>query len=243
MKHQYFGDTRDLFKYDLILRIMKGMPSIRSFTFIPMLTPGDGSTQGNRTEHGKAKAGFRNQLLGDYLATCIREKRRNVCEILPFFTAQKIPVNFHGEAFTAGDRAAYFRAIPCGWLRDALVFLDPDIGMEVAHPTEKHLLFSEIGGLFHHMGDDSVLMIFQYFPRVVRQNYLEKRARELEEITPERVHSLSDNQVAFFFLGRDAGVTKKLREILVRYHEDYPDLTLSVSRNPEGSSGLHKPTG
>jgi hypothetical protein len=228
VKHQYFGDTRDLFKYDLVLRIMREMPGLKCFTFVPMLTPGDGSTQGNRTDHGRAKAGFRNQLLREYLATCIREKRRNVCEILPFFTAHKIPVNLHGEAFTAGDRAAYFRAIPDGWLREALVFLDPDIGMEVACPTEKHLLYNEIGDLYGRMGDRSLLMLFQFFPRVERGAYTKWRRAELGRIAPGRILSITDNQVAFFFLGSDGGAMKKLREILVRYHEDYPDLTLSV---------------
>jgi hypothetical protein len=228
VKHQYFGDTRDLFKYDLILRIMEGMPSIRSFTFVPMLTPSDGSTQGNRTDHKRAKAGFRNQPLREYLAICIREKRRNVCEILPFFTARKIPVNLHGETFMAGDRAAYFRAIPDGWLRDALVFLDPDIGMEVASPTDKHLLYNEIRDLYERMGDRSLLMLFQFFPRVERGAYTMWRRAELGRIAPGRILSITDNQVAFFFLGSDGGATKKLREILFRYHEHYPDLTLSV---------------
>ena len=46
MKNQYFGDTRDLFKYDLALHIIEGIWSIRALTFIPMLTPDDGSRRG-----------------------------------------------------------------------------------------------------------------------------------------------------------------------------------------------------
>ncbi|MBA7473155.1 hypothetical protein ES707_08489 [subsurface metagenome] len=48
MKNQYFGDIRDLFKYDLILKIMQQCPSLKQFTFIPMLTANDNRTDGNR---------------------------------------------------------------------------------------------------------------------------------------------------------------------------------------------------
>jgi len=55
VKNQYFGDTRDLFKYDLALHIIEGIWSIRALTFVPMLTPDDGSRQGSRTDHRKGR--------------------------------------------------------------------------------------------------------------------------------------------------------------------------------------------
>ena len=33
-----FGDTRDLFKFDLVRHIMKSLPDLKGFTFVPMLT-------------------------------------------------------------------------------------------------------------------------------------------------------------------------------------------------------------
>lgn len=48
MKNQYFGDNRDLFKYDLVHKIINaryaGLP--KRFTFIPMLTENDNTKQG-----------------------------------------------------------------------------------------------------------------------------------------------------------------------------------------------------
>ena len=41
MNRQFFGDTRDLFKYDLVRHVMKALPVFDSFTFIPMLTEED----------------------------------------------------------------------------------------------------------------------------------------------------------------------------------------------------------
>ena len=38
MNGRYFGDTRDLFKFDLVRHIMKSLPDLAGFIFVPMLT-------------------------------------------------------------------------------------------------------------------------------------------------------------------------------------------------------------
>ena len=50
MKNQYFGDNRDLFKYDLFLKIIQKTDSVNRFTFIPMLTPDVRSSQNAKRE-------------------------------------------------------------------------------------------------------------------------------------------------------------------------------------------------
>ena len=55
MKNQFFGDNRDLFKYDLILSVVKGVDQIRQFTFIPMLTK-DYGNHGNQINRRIARA-------------------------------------------------------------------------------------------------------------------------------------------------------------------------------------------
>ena len=41
MNISFSGDTRDLFKFDLVRHLMKSFPDLGSFTFIPMLTDRD----------------------------------------------------------------------------------------------------------------------------------------------------------------------------------------------------------
>jgi hypothetical protein len=228
VKNQYFGDTRDLFKYDLALHIIEGIPSIRALTFVPMLTPDDGSRQGSRTDHRKAAAGCLNTALVRCLAGCVRDGKRDIREIRPFFGERGIPVHLHGMGFSPWERPAYFSALPDSWLSDALVLVDPDIGMEVARPTGKHLLFSELGDLFGRLGGDSVLMIFQYIPRVNRDEYLGRRIRELGRIIPQRSCAISDPWVGFFFVGREERIMEQVRELLIRYRDGYPALNLSL---------------
>ena len=227
MKNQYFGDTRDLFKYDLALHIIEGIWSIRALIFVPMLTPDDGSRQGSRTDHRKATAGYRNTGLVHRLTGCVRDGKRDIREICPFFEERGIPVHLHGMTFSHDDRPAYFSAIPDAWLRDALVLLDPDIGMEVARPTGKHLLFSEIGDLSRRLEGDSVLMIFQYIPRVNRPEYLGRRLKDLGRIIPQASVAICDPWVAFFFVGREDRIIQQVGELLLRYRDKYPALLIA----------------
>jgi hypothetical protein len=57
MNPHFFGDSHDLFKYDLIVSVMKEMSDeLSSFTFVPMLTK-------NRPPEKKDIAGMDNRKL------------------------------------------------------------------------------------------------------------------------------------------------------------------------------------
>ena len=45
MKNQYFGDKRDLFKFDLLLDLMAS-GRFRQLAYVPMLTQADATRQG-----------------------------------------------------------------------------------------------------------------------------------------------------------------------------------------------------
>jgi hypothetical protein len=67
MNRIYFGDTRDLFKFDLVRQIMKAFPDLASFTFVPMLTDDEKPTGTKKTAskdlglaQKNGKAGTRN---------------------------------------------------------------------------------------------------------------------------------------------------------------------------------------
>ena len=56
MKNQYFGDTRDLFKYDLLEHLMDHFRP-RTFAFIAMLTEDDDTDHGQKRNYRSARAG------------------------------------------------------------------------------------------------------------------------------------------------------------------------------------------
>lgn len=234
MKNQYFGDTRDLFKYDLIEHVLRRVDEFgRRLTYIPMLTPRDDTQHGKKLDYDGAVAGCRNEPLKRYLRECVQSGNRDIRLIVLYF--EKVGVETHlyrgDEFFAHDDRNAYFGGIEHGLLTRALVFLDPDTGLEIEESTEAHLLYSGVKGLYDRTSEDAALMVFQYIsryiPKVERPAYVARRSQELAECAGGVSVYVSDHdELAFLFLARDEGMANRLRDALLEYVRLYPGLTV-----------------
>jgi hypothetical protein len=132
MKNQYFGEARDYFKYDVLDRLASDLDGIETLTCLWMLTRSDRSNQGKVTfvpdpELTNLTAFFHDRLDPRDDARC------QVSEMAYFFADR--PFRFFSYRDSRADfgwstRASYFRAIPAEALRRAVVFFDPDTGME-----------------------------------------------------------------------------------------------------------------
>src|SRR4051794_30215725 len=135
MKHQYFGDRRDLFKYDLLLDLLSAVPTLERLTFVPMLTPDDDTRQGNRIAvlHGRRSA-----ALAEFLNDCRQDKRQDLRALREFMQKAGVVYEPYRDSvfFDHDQRDEYFASIPAGSLTRALVFLDPDIGLEPSNPRQ-----------------------------------------------------------------------------------------------------------
>lgn len=227
MKNQYFGDNRDLFKYDLILHLIENVDCLNHFTFIPMLTEDDGRTDGNRRDYSKARAGTRNDSLKRFLS----ERPKNIREIKDFFSSRSIPVTIHkeNEYFSHNGRDDYFDGIEEKLLLNSLIFVDPDNGLEVKRPNEKHVLYREVQKIIERMSKNSLLMIYQHFPRQEHRSYLEKRIGEIKDKTGISPLTISDNEIIFFFLAKDERLRKEIEKKIKWYKGIYPELFLYPS--------------
>ncbi len=225
MRNQFFADNRDLFKYDLILEIVSTINSIKQFTFIPMLTDDHGS-HGNQFDRDKAKAGFENLTLKNYLDKCIKDKNRNIRHIKEYFRGEDIIINIYkeNELLINRDRNSYFSAIPGENLNNSIVFLDPDNGLEIKKSDKKHFLYSEMVSIIKRMNEFSILMIYQHFPRENHKIYINRRLSELYKQGGIIPIFISDNEIIFFFLAKKEELMKQLTEILKEYIIRYPRL-------------------
>ncbi len=229
MKNQYFGDVRDLFKYDLVLKVMQGTRRLKRFVFIPMLTPDDARSDGSRTDYFRARAGTRNRELVEHLQACVVEGRRDIREIEGFLASRGLEVSVYGDGmhpFDRRNRAEYFTSIDDRLLYSSLILLDPDIGLEVKDADEKHLMYSEVKQLYRRMRYNSALMIFQFLPPENRPTYLYRRCMELKGLTGDEPLHISDNEVIFFFLTKNKALKGEVRKALEDYGRAYPDLSL-----------------
>jgi hypothetical protein len=184
MKNQYFGDQNDYFKYDLLIFLAEGLSGIKRLSVVWMLTEDDGSQDGGRIEYPKG-AGDRG--LFRFLRKSLDDNARNVASINDFFREAGFRFEFcpYGaeDPLLHRDRAAYFEQIPPESLHDAVVFLDPDNGLEVKSATEKnfckYVKFDEVKSIFDRMSPDSCFIIYQHLPHSHRQIFFYGLYRDL----------------------------------------------------------------
>ncbi|MFH1169328.1 MAG: hypothetical protein V1691_01405 [Chloroflexota bacterium] len=220
MKNQYFGDKRDLFKYDLVMEIMRA-GLVPHFMYIPMLATDDGSGDGKLDLTG-AKAGFRNRELKGFLETCVREGRRDVRQMEGFFRQKGIDIHLLAREFSHENRQVYFEGARKELLPGSLILVDPDIGMAVNRPGEKHILYREAKDMYWQMSDDSILMLYQHFPREEHHAYLYRMSEAIaEKISGEEPVCIDDNETIFFFLTKDEALEGSLMEVVRNYSESY----------------------
>lgn len=234
MNRMFFGDARDLFKFDLVSHIMKAFPDLASFTFIPMLTE-EGSVTGTRKAAAKdlglarkkGRAGTRNRTLMDDLGRLqeIDDDLEYFRGIRSYFRKENIIVDvLHEDTFSHEHRVNYFRKVFENFPENSLIFLDPDTGLEVKNPTQRHLLFDEVKKIYSRMDNRSLLMIYQHLPRVTRAGYIEKRCRELAAVTRSRPETITDNEIVFFILTKNPLQKTRLCAVLGDYADHYNTL-------------------
>jgi len=234
MNPRYFGDTRDLFKFDLIRHIMKSLPDMASFTFVPMLTETggkDGQKKSVKKDLGQAftagKAGTQNRDL-----SALMERLQEIYSSLEYFTnvrsyferEQIMTEIFYKIRFTRENRNHYFQKVIEKSPARSLVFLDPDTGLEESIPDEKHLHFSEVKSIHDNMDAGSILMICQHFPRVKREGYIRNRCSQLATLTGTSPVAITDNEIVFFLIAKNPKLKERMKNCIDSYADCYPDL-------------------
>jgi hypothetical protein len=239
MNRTYFGDTRDLFKFDLVRHIMKAVPAFESFTFVPMLTGIPGGMdmkKGIKKDLLKAKkagkAGSQNQDLVtqmEYLQG-IRDDLDYFQHIRDYFRRENILSHiFSEQEFSHQERSRYFEQILSHLPKKALIVLDPDTGLEENRPTEKNLLLSEVKRITDRMDSRSALLIYQHFPRTKDRRHIHNRCCQLNELTGTDLLAITDNENLFFLLVKNQKLMSDMEEVLERYANSYPSLTSYAS--------------
>jgi len=199
------------------------VPSVNQLTCVWMLTPGDGSNDGNRrlVPHGQAAS------LAQFLQTCISEGRRDVREIAAYFSADPFSYCSYGDEpatyLTRASRAQYFASIPQPALRDSVVFFDPDNGMEPAGgATIAHLRYQELRDVLQRMDRQSIAVVYQHLPRKRGDVFWPATAAALKAASGDQVGYVAAGDVAFYCIARSASAGRFLGSALREFAERWP---------------------
>jgi len=241
MNRTYFGDTRDLFKFDLVRHLMKALPGFESFTFVPMLTEGESkaarkksATKDMEKAYKTGKAGSQNIDLLSHMERLqeIDDDLEYFRQIESYFKKERIIIDIiHQKAFSHTHRKKYFDDLYAKFPKKTLIFLDPDIGLEESTPSEKHLLFAEVKKIYDHMDPGSVMMIYQHFPRIKHDGYIKNRSNQIHELTGTMPCTITDNEIVFFLLAKNEKRKQQLQDVLEIYANTYPMLDSILCEN------------
>ena len=225
MRNQYFGDSKDLLKFDLIEKVLAGIPSLERFTYIVTLTDDQEMMPGS-------KLGSNNRQLVEFLEKCLWSERKQVREIVKYYEPKKT-VHIYDVPFKHATRRAYFDRIPLELLQNSLVSLDPDIGFQSQAPDERHLRFEEAANVLGKMDDSSILMVFQHLRQgkkladTIKDINLKLREACDQQMKVSELHELwiSGAGVDFLFVTRSPKQFEQLHRIATEYREAYPEKT------------------
>jgi hypothetical protein len=187
MKHQYFGDVSDYFKYGL-LRCFTASGVLVGVCW--MLTLDDQRTDERKTNYLTKPGKWRNhdpklfdtlaKALGEANGKHLRHAERNL--FLP-------NTRFFGDVVPDGksERSLWFKNAEAALAGTDLVFFDPDNGIEV--PTKprgrknssKYVFWDELSEIWK--GGKS-LLIFQHFARKKRDEYVSILSQNLAKCAP-----------------------------------------------------------
>jgi hypothetical protein len=226
VKNQYVGDQNDFAKY-LLLRLCSRV--FAEILVVWMLTADDGRGDG-------AKIGYLDlpewracdpELL-DGLAALVGSGERNLAAIersglLPgarFFSEPVPPA--------AGARSAWLGSIAREAGEGSLVFLDPDNGLEVKSTpksrrgAQKYVYLDELPPFAEKRAS---LLVYQHFPRVQRDSYLEASLARLGEVMGSEYETFAARTSHVGFLCAVTGShADMLRAALAAEHAGHPVL-------------------
>jgi hypothetical protein len=205
MKNQYFGDVNDFRKYGLLRTIQRA--SGLAIGVCWFLTADDGGADGGLRKYLNQPKRWRHydSELYDKLQHLLdADVRRSVSHAHAWGLISG--ASYFNELLRDGRsaRLAYFEAARDA-LRDCdLIFVDPDNGIEIpstklgASGSSKYVYWAELQAMYE--GGHSIL-VYQHFPRVVRERFIPFLASRLnEELPGSTVVAFSTPYVVFFLV-------------------------------------------
>lgn len=225
---KYFGDSRDYFKYDLINHLLVSR-LVSNYAFVPMLTNHRVDGEGNKSP--KPIQGKSTELLS-FIGRC-DSKDLNHWEawVKPhaksYVTVQPVNEVF----FEDSSRHKYWESFDAVLrTKNALVFVDPDTGLETGKPSylrkmgrEKYILNDELKKLSQSLDDSSVLMIYQHLPnnKHIHEECVCKKIKQAVEASDcSLVLAYREDDLAFLFIVKSEVLFSKLSDQLENYHRN-----------------------
>jgi len=221
MKNQYFGDINDFRKYGLLRTLQRA--SSLAVGVCWFLTIDDGAGDGELRNYLKQPGRWRHydpELYDKLQRFSGAEVQRSVSRANEW---ELIPGAFYFDRILKDHRLAraeYFEAARQLLRNSELLFVDPDNGIEIPSTklgtsgSSKYVYWTELQAIY---SDGQSILVYQHFPRVVRERFVPFIADRLrEELRGSTVVAFSTAHVVFFLVQQPkhaAALARAAREV------------------------------
>ena len=225
---KYFGDSRDYFKYDLITYLLRER-LCANYAFIPMLTNHRVDGEGNKTP--KYIEGKSRELLS-FIFRCELKDLNHWEQWLEPLVDSYVTLAPVNEIFFADQsRREYWGTFEeISKIGNALIFVDPDTGLETGNAyylkkmgREKYILNSELSQLFERLEHGSVLMLYQHLTnnKHIHKESVDKKLVQASIHTGSQyVLAYREDDLAFLFLLKSKQLFNQLYSMLNKYYQN-----------------------
>jgi hypothetical protein len=205
MKNQYFGDVNDFRKYGLLRTIQRA--SGLTIGVCWFLTADDGGVDGELRKYLNQPRRWRDydsELFDKLRHLLDPDVRRSVSHSHAWGLIRGALYFDELLGDTLSARLAYFEAARHALENCDLIFVDPDNGIEIASTklgvsgSSKYVYWSELQAMY---AAGHSILLYQHFPRVVRERFIPFLASRLnEELPGSTVVAFSTPYVVFFLV-------------------------------------------
>jgi hypothetical protein len=202
VKNQYCWDDRDYFKYDVLDSLRSELSPHQRLTCLWMLTPDDGGSHGQEPYRPDPGLTRLTALFQSRLAT----GRKDVRDLREYFAEPYCSIGDQGPPyFSNAVRSQYFGAIAQRCLNQAIVFFDPDTGMEPpsGKMSSSHLGFRDLADVFARLGEESMAVVFQFYRR--EEGFWDWMANEIQARLLSPVAYVVSHPVALYVVPKADG--------------------------------------
>ena len=233
MKLQYLGDARDAFKWDLLhWMCTKSSPHFDELAFVPMLTPDIEKSNEGQTPHQWFEC---RDFIRPFVAS-LKKEPRSLERITTLGSSEKNAPSFRVSLFAPSEyigsgnqRAKYWASFEPEKYENAVVFFDPDIGLETKtqHGTKwvRHL---ELKHFLSRLPKTSVAVVYQHRPH-----------RKWVDLFADLKDSLSyahtavaahEGNLAFVAMASNASAGRQIFATMKSYTDEHPVVCHTVLR-------------
>lgn len=199
MRYQFFLDARDYVKYALLDDLISQL-GLDQLTLIWMLTPDVGNTHGNVQPRFDESRSALNEFF-------TRAPRPQLTDVQNYYASRGVRCTSYGDTpehyFTQKRRSEYFAGVETTNLQDAVVFLDPDNGVEPQSGASiLHVRLKELSDLWSRMSDGGILVVYQHKPRVASDVFWPDVTGRVAAALDAQVNALTFKAVGFLVISR-----------------------------------------